>query len=353
MESQQHEIPAGWYPDAQLGAGGLRWWDGAQWTQHTHVPDARPAAPAPAPRVHEEDYDVVVKRHVAAAKAAMEADPQYLAKLRRARFIGLGVGALLGVVFWLKLDVGLPFLLLGGALFGVLLGPASYRWYVEMGARRKAHEAFMKSWAAARGWTWSAGCQQWRDVPFLRQGDDQTSGDCLSGELWQGVHGHIYNFTYEVEHTDSDGNDSTTYHHFTVLRAEVALGLPQLQVRPRAVSASRIFDRIKGGVTSRRPVRLESREFEERFVLEVDDAADELAVRTLFDPVLITHCLDTGKSFPALQANGNVIVFARKDHYDASDENGLAEIDELIAAVRPTVDRMAFNLRHFGAADAA
>lgn len=38
--------PAGWYPDAAIG--GLRWWDGTQWTQHTHVaaaPTQQPAAP--------------------------------------------------------------------------------------------------------------------------------------------------------------------------------------------------------------------------------------------------------------------------------------------------------------------
>lgn len=35
--------PPGWYDD---GNGAVRWWDGAQWTEHVHAPDA--AAPAPA-----------------------------------------------------------------------------------------------------------------------------------------------------------------------------------------------------------------------------------------------------------------------------------------------------------------
>lgn len=39
-------IPAGWYDDGQ---GGQRWWDGAQWTEHTQPGPAAPSAPeAPA-----------------------------------------------------------------------------------------------------------------------------------------------------------------------------------------------------------------------------------------------------------------------------------------------------------------
>ena len=33
--------PPGWYDD---GRGALRWWDGAQWTEHVQTPDPEPAA---------------------------------------------------------------------------------------------------------------------------------------------------------------------------------------------------------------------------------------------------------------------------------------------------------------------
>ncbi|MFJ9038426.1 phospholipid scramblase-related protein [Streptomyces sp. NPDC102406] len=46
----QSNIPAGWYPDPQGADRTLRWWDGAQWTDHTNAQAQAPAqAPAPAP----------------------------------------------------------------------------------------------------------------------------------------------------------------------------------------------------------------------------------------------------------------------------------------------------------------
>lgn len=36
-------MPPGWYDD---GRGALRWWDGAQWTEHAAIPDAEGTGPA-------------------------------------------------------------------------------------------------------------------------------------------------------------------------------------------------------------------------------------------------------------------------------------------------------------------
>ncbi|MEV7129884.1 phospholipid scramblase-related protein [Streptomyces sp. NPDC093260] len=42
--------PAGWYPDPHGAAQTLRYWDGAQWTEHTHAGQQAPAGPQATPQ---------------------------------------------------------------------------------------------------------------------------------------------------------------------------------------------------------------------------------------------------------------------------------------------------------------
>ena len=42
------EVPAGWYPDPNAADGGLRYWGGSTWTEHTHPPPPRASIPPPS-----------------------------------------------------------------------------------------------------------------------------------------------------------------------------------------------------------------------------------------------------------------------------------------------------------------
>ncbi|MFI0235599.1 phospholipid scramblase-related protein [Streptomyces sp. NPDC016845] len=43
----QSNTPAGWYPDPQGAPQSLRWWDGSQWTDHTHAQPSAAQQPQP------------------------------------------------------------------------------------------------------------------------------------------------------------------------------------------------------------------------------------------------------------------------------------------------------------------
>ncbi|WP_432158737.1 MULTISPECIES: phospholipid scramblase-related protein [unclassified Streptomyces] len=58
----QSNTPAGWYPDPQGAAQTLRYWDGAQWTQHTQA--AQQAQPAPQVPAQPAGPDPRVQRQV-------------------------------------------------------------------------------------------------------------------------------------------------------------------------------------------------------------------------------------------------------------------------------------------------
>ncbi len=62
--------PAGWYDD---GHGALRWWDGTQWTEHTHVAET-PTAPAAEATSHGAD-DTPADAPVAPSEAAASPMP--------------------------------------------------------------------------------------------------------------------------------------------------------------------------------------------------------------------------------------------------------------------------------------
>lgn len=62
--------PPGWYDD---GHGALRWWDGAQWTEHVAQPDPEPAAHAPT------EAEIVAASEAGAAPSPAPDDQAYAA----------------------------------------------------------------------------------------------------------------------------------------------------------------------------------------------------------------------------------------------------------------------------------
>lgn len=143
---------------------------------------------------------------------------------------GSGIGAIFPLIF---------IVIFVGAL---ILG-----WFANK-KRREAAQAF----AAARGWTYTAGVpalvRRWRSSPFGR-GSSRHATNVLTGDF-QGRHVVSFNYQYTV----SSGKSSTTY-HFHVVALSLPAALPGLQLSPEGAGAS--IAKFFGG----QDIRFESKAF--------------------------------------------------------------------------------------------
>ena len=67
-------------------------------------------------------------------------------------------------------------------------------------------------------------------------------------------------------------------------------------------------------MTANRTVELESTEPAQAFRLDVDDDADDLLVRRIFDPAFIVWCIDERDPRPQLEVEDGTVVLAVKGH---------------------------------------
>lgn len=125
-------------------------------------------------------------------------------------------------------------LIVGGAIAGaVAVGPAIGAaaggaafllvliivWVMASG---RAESEFFQIYAKGHGMQISEGRGSLPQMtPLLRRGDDRYTTRELRGTLPGGEQGTLAHYTYEDTTTDSEGNRSTTYMHFTIAWMEV------------------------------------------------------------------------------------------------------------------------------------
>ncbi|HEY0389740.1 MAG TPA: hypothetical protein VGC71_14965 [Gaiellales bacterium] len=227
---------------------------------------------------------------------------------------------------------------LGAAV--AVAGPAAYYLYLRAKASAAAKAQVMEQWAAEHGWRYEPSPPLPDDVGFCRDKQRMEAADGFEGPMC-GVSGRIFNFTYSTFETrtrtvsDGSGNTRTeTYteevkHRHTVLRLEVGAldGITTMQLADRGIG---FLAKLQAAFGPSRQVETESVEFNRRFSLTVDDAADQMAVLRVFTPALLVRLI--GDEFPqtTFQYERGALAYVWGDQYDVED---LEEIEQRVAAV--------------------
>ncbi len=154
---------------------------------------------------------------------------------------------------------------------------------IVLGAKARAKRLkALSSWAVANRLTFSEAHDGSFDERFssfdcLKQGDDRYAYNIMQGQ-WSGRGILAFDYHYETESTDSDGDTSSTDHYFSA-----AILLSKVPLKPLVIRAEGFFDKI-GQFFGFDDIDFESAEFSRRFFVKSPDrkwAYDVIHPRTM------------------------------------------------------------------------
>ncbi len=242
-------------------------------------------------------------------------------------WVFIGVPALIAAIVGAVVMpvMGLVFLAIV-ALIGVLI----CFWIAD----HRSAKAFFSAYADARGLTWHEGRQSLDgSSPFLRKGDKRKVNQLFTGALDEGIEGSLALYTYTVESTDSDGNDSDTDYPFTVVTVRMpstVAHLPELRVQNK--SGFKALEKFEDSFRRKHErVTLESEALRDRFEIFVRKEQDQIWVRRLFSPSFIVWLTESPpKKFAFELEEGYFVAYIPK-HRESTE--GLDEIVQVSCRV--------------------
>jgi hypothetical protein len=260
---------------------------------------------------------------------------------RLAVFVAPAAAAVAGLV--LAIVLGLVGAVIG-VLGGAALGLAGAYAYVQWRTRQRVERAWLADWATARGWSFVDEGALPESTELLRRGDRRSTGWSFSGRTPLGAGFTCANYTYTVrrETTDSDGNRKVDEddHHFLVLLLDAELpSVERLALSPRGLLGTRLFDGLESTFSGSRSLDLESAELGEACKLMMDDDADELVVRRIFEPAFQLRLLDPTQPpfLRRFEYERGTLVLIDGDHVE---RESLHRIDAAVSAADVLVERL-------------
>lgn len=259
------------------------------------------------------------EQYLTEARAA--ADRKYAKWLVPLMLLGAaGCAAIAGGVSSGRIDA-----IIGGLIGGGFVGAAVQYVIRHVSAGESAEDTYRLDWCAEHGCTVIETFDP-ANGPYHDSGHRQRSSDAIHGVL-NGMDTVLYNFSYWTRQSNSKGGSSETEHPFKIL----CIHGPPLPVasmsfgRRNLFNRLRMFDKIDSAVSSQRAVELESIEFNETFDLEIDDHADDVWIRQVFDPMTIDALVKGAFVIPNISYYDRTYWLTENGHYDAP------ELDAMLA----------------------
>lgn len=234
-------------------------------------------------------------------------------------------GAAIGAAIAGGVSAGRIDAILGGLAGGALIGAAAQYVIRSFSATENAADTYRADWCAEHGCVVIETFDP-TNGPHHNSGDRQRSSDAIQGVL-SGMPTVLYNFSYWTRDQSSKSGSSETEHPFKILCIQ-GPPLPATSLsfgRRDLFNRLRLFDKIDAAVTSQRNVELESIEFNKTFDLEIDDHADDVWIRRVFDPQTIDALVKGTLEIPNLRYYDHTYWLVEADHYKAIELDKMLE----------------------------
>jgi hypothetical protein len=228
----------------------------------------------------------------------------------------VGVLALIGIGVALAIAREIQYPVLG-AFVGGAIGYGIFRVVVYTSASSTADDLYSADWCAERGMR-SLGDDSFpNNAPYAKSGDRREATDAFEGE-WNGLQTLFYNFTYTDE---GSGDDADTDYDFKIMRLTGReLPIRRLTIHQRGMlNKFKFVDSIQSALTNEKSISLESAAFNEKWDLTIDDNADEIWIRRIFDPATITALNDGRFTIPDVQYYDRAWWFVEKEHFQIEE----------------------------------
>jgi hypothetical protein len=189
-------------------------------------------------------------------------------------------------------------------------------------ASSQAADDFFTAYANSRGLTRIGNKSSLPPVtPLLRKGDSRYTDEIFNGLLPGGLSGSLAHYTFEETSTDSKGNRSTTYYHYTVALSqlpETAPYLSELALQRRA--GFRFLDSAEDLFRSRQRVEVESELADKKFEIFTGKNDDMVKARRVFSPTFIVWLAEEAHEGLAFELVAGAFVANHKGHLKTADE---------------------------------